>query len=113
MLAWALYTEHTRAIFGMMALVGVGTGLRFMSAPLHGVGYFRKQRTAVIGLIGVSIPLGGTVGLTIMSAVFNNTSGMDADADFSHIRDQAPQVQEESKRMAKVRVTFLAEKTSS
>jgi hypothetical protein len=29
-LAWALYTEHTPTIFGMMALTGAGTGLRFM-----------------------------------------------------------------------------------
>lgn len=29
-LAWALWTEHTPTIFGMMALTGGGTGLRLM-----------------------------------------------------------------------------------
>ena len=109
MLAWAMYRQHTATIFGMMALVGVGTGLRYMAAPLHGVGHFRKHRAAVIGLLAVAIPLGGTIGLTIMSTVFNNTSGLDYDDDFSHIRDQAPETMKESKRMAKVRAIFHKE----
>jgi hypothetical protein len=29
-LAWALYAGHAPTIFGMMALTGAGTGLRFM-----------------------------------------------------------------------------------
>lgn len=29
-LAYALWTEHTSTVFGMMALTGAGTGLRFM-----------------------------------------------------------------------------------
>lgn len=31
MLAWALYHEDTPTIYGMMALTGVGTGVRFLS----------------------------------------------------------------------------------
>ena len=102
LVAWAMYTEHKPTVFGMMGLVGVGAGLRFMAAPLHGVGHFRKHRAAVIGLMAVAIPFGGTIGLTIMSAVFNNTSGLNADADFSHIRHEAAELQAESKQMAKM-----------
>lgn len=29
-MAWALYSQHTASIFGMMALTGAGTGMRFM-----------------------------------------------------------------------------------
>ena len=29
-IAWALYSEHTPTIYGMMALTGAGTGLRMM-----------------------------------------------------------------------------------
>lgn len=105
-LAWAMYIEHKATIFGMMGLVGAGTGLRFMAAPLHGVGHFRKHRAAVIGLMAVAIPFGGTIGLTIMSTVFNNTSGLDSNADFSHIRDESPELQAESKRMAKMGVVW-------
>jgi hypothetical protein len=101
-----MYTGHTGTIFGMMALTGVGSGLRFMAAPLHGVGQFRQDRAAVIGLLAVSIPFGGTIGLTIMSAVFNNTSGLDANADFSHFRDAAPDVAEELKEKAKMGVVW-------
>lgn len=30
LLAWALWTEHNPTVYGMMALTGVGTGLRIM-----------------------------------------------------------------------------------
>lgn len=30
LLAWALWSEHKPTIFGMIALTGTGTGLRFM-----------------------------------------------------------------------------------
>lgn len=106
LLAWAMWAERKATIFGMMALVGVGTGLRFMAAPLHGVGYFRKHRAAVIGLMAVAFPFGGTIGLTIMATIFNNTSGLDSDADFSNIRHQPPEMQVESKRLAKMGVVW-------
>ena len=102
LLAWAMHTEKSPTVFGMMALVGVGTGLRFMAAPLHGVGRFRNHRAAVIGLMAVAIPLGGTIGLTVMSTVFNNASGHDVDTDFSHIRQETPDMQAEPKEKAKV-----------
>lgn len=87
-LAYGLYTEHRPTIFGLMAMVGAGTGLRFMASPLHGIGLFRHQRATVIGLFALAIPLGGTIGLTIMSTVFNNTSGLNSNSsDFSKLRD--------------------------
>ncbi|PWI73841.1 hypothetical protein PCL_09117 [Purpureocillium lilacinum] len=85
-LAWALYMERTATVFGMMALVGCGMGLRFMVAPLHGIGIFKAHRAAVIGLMAVAVPFGGTIGLTVMSTVFNNTSGLDSKhSDFSRL----------------------------
>lgn len=106
MLAYAMYTERSSTVFGMMALVGFGTGLRFMSAPLHGVGIFRKQRAAVIGLLSVAFPLGGTLGLTIMSTVFNNTSQFESGTDFSAIRDLPPAMQAEYKQSAKMGIVW-------
>ena len=85
-LAWALYMERTATVFGMMALVGCGMGLRFMVAPLHGIGIFKAHRAAVTGLMAVAVPFGGTIGLTVMSTVFNNTSGLDSKhSDFSRL----------------------------
>lgn len=106
MLAYAMYTERSATVFGMMALVGFGTGLRFMSAPLHGVGIFRKHRASVIGLLSVAFPLGGTIGLTIMSTVFNNTSRFDSDTNFSTIRELPPDLQAEYKRSAKMGIVW-------
>ena len=102
MVAYAMYTESSPTIFGMMALVGMGTGLRFMSAPLHGIGIFRKDRAAVIGLLSLAFPLGGTIGLTIMSTVFNNTSNFDSSGDFSAIRDLPSALQTEYKESVKM-----------
>ncbi|KAF4447358.1 hypothetical protein F53441_9102 [Fusarium austroafricanum] len=82
-LAWAIWADRLSVIYGMMALVGCGSGMRFMASPLHGIGLFRHLRASVIGLMAVAIPFGGTIGLTIMSTVFNNTSGLDSHSDFS------------------------------
>jgi hypothetical protein len=102
MVAYAMYTEQSPLIFGMMALVGMGTGLRLMSAALHGIGIFRKDRAAVIGLLSLAFPLGGTIGLTIMSTVFNNTSNFDSSGDFSAIRDLPSALQAEYKESVKM-----------
>ncbi|EFQ33363.1 major facilitator superfamily transporter [Colletotrichum graminicola M1.001] len=75
LLAWAINTEHDPTVYGMMALTGVGTGLRMMPVQLHGIGYFPRKIAAVISLMAVAYPFGGTLGLTIMTTVFNNTSG--------------------------------------
>jgi hypothetical protein len=44
--------------------------------PLHGIGFFPKDIAAVVSLIAVAVPFGGTLGLTIMATVFNNVSGI-------------------------------------
>uniref|UniRef100_A0A8H7NDY3 Major facilitator superfamily (MFS) profile domain-containing protein n=2 Tax=Bionectria ochroleuca TaxID=29856 RepID=A0A8H7NDY3_BIOOC len=85
MMAYALYTESSPTIFGMMALVGAGGGLRMMASPLHGV---------------------GTIGLTIMSTVFNNVSNLETDGDFSAIRNMDPIAQQAAKHSAKMGVVW-------
>ncbi|KAF5605930.1 multidrug transporter [Fusarium pseudoanthophilum] len=88
-LAWAIYANRLSVIYGMMALVGCGSGMRFMASPLHGIGLFRHLRASVIGLMAVAIPFGGTIGLTIMSTVFNNTSGLSSHSDFSSMHSSS------------------------
>ncbi|TLS25964.1 hypothetical protein PpBr36_07455 [Pyricularia pennisetigena] len=80
MLAWALYHEDTPTIYGMMALTGVGTGVRFLSVQLHAIGSFRNRIATVVSLLAVTLPFGGTLGLTIMTTVFNNESGIGSDS---------------------------------
>ncbi|XXG97725.1 hypothetical protein Hte_004034 [Hypoxylon texense] len=84
MLAWALYFEHTATIYGMMALTGAGTGLRFMPGSLHSIGFFPGHIATVISVMAVSTTFGGTIALTIMSTVFNNTSGISRDSPFQN-----------------------------
>ncbi|POR32304.1 Major facilitator superfamily transporter [Tolypocladium paradoxum] len=106
-LAWAIYMDRMATILGMMALVGCGMGLRFMVAPLHGIGIFKSHRASVIGLMAVAVPFGGTIGLTIMSTVFNNTSGLDAKhSDFSSLQDQPDAMREQAIYDAKMGVVW-------
>lgn len=84
MMAWALYFEHTPTIYGMMALTGAGTGLRFMPGSLHGIGFFPKHISSVVSITGVCTTFGGTIALTIMSTVFNNTSGISRSSPFQN-----------------------------
>lgn len=71
-LTWALNKGHTPTIYGMMALSGVGTGLRSMPGTLHGIGFFPNHITSVISVFSFAILLGGAVGMTLMESVFNN-----------------------------------------
>lgn len=106
-LTWALYNGHEPTIFGMMALVGVGIGMRFMVSPLHGIGIFKQHRATIIGLMAVAVPLGGTIGLTVMSALFNNTSGLDAKhSDFSKLHDLTPELRASALHNVKMGVVW-------
>ncbi|KAK7415824.1 hypothetical protein QQX98_005606 [Neonectria punicea] len=107
LLGWAIYVERLGTIYGMMALVGCGTGLRFMASPLHGIGLFKDLRASVIGLMAVAVPFGGTIGLTIMSTVFNNTSGLDSnESDFSQIQSQPKDIRDQAIHDAKMGVVW-------
>ncbi|KAJ9132255.1 MFS general substrate transporter [Pleurostoma richardsiae] len=75
-LAWAIYSEKTSVLYGMMALTGAGTGLRFMPGSLHAIGIFPDHIATVVSLMSLALPFGGTVALTVMATVFNNTSGI-------------------------------------
>ena len=62
--------------FAGQPLTGAGTGLRLMPASLHAVGFFPQHVATVVSLMAVALPLGGMIALTVMSAVFNNNSGI-------------------------------------
>jgi len=105
-LAYALYIEHTPTIFGMMAMTGAGTGLRFMPGSLHAIGFFPNNLATVVSFMGVALPFGGTVALTIMATVFNNTSGIGSTSslrDFSTLSNLSPEVLHQVQQNAKVR----------
>jgi hypothetical protein len=76
-LAWAVKAAQTNVIYGMMALVGFGIGSRMNPASLHGLAYFPAMTAQISCLVSFALPFGGLVGLTIMSTVFTNKSGID------------------------------------
>jgi len=43
LLAVAFSMQNTSFVYGMLALAGLGTGVRFMPGTLHGVGYYPKK----------------------------------------------------------------------
>ncbi|KAI1649629.1 MFS general substrate transporter [Daldinia loculata] len=97
MMAYALYFEHSPTIYGMMALTGAGTGLRFMPCSLHAVGFFPDHVATVISVMAVATTFGGTLALTIMSAVFNNTSDISKDSPFQNDYDALHKLPDEIK----------------
>ncbi|KAF4985056.1 hypothetical protein FDECE_16856 [Fusarium decemcellulare] len=104
-LTWALWKEHDPTVYGMMVLTGVGIGVRLVPVPLHGMAYFPKRIAAVISLMEVSDPFGGTLGLTIMTTVLNNVAGVgdlgDSNYDFSELPDVGKDEIEDLKNRAK------------
>ncbi|KAK6532091.1 hypothetical protein TWF694_003253 [Orbilia ellipsospora] len=72
LLTYALRTRNVAMVNGFLALSGVGTGIRFMPGTLHAVGMEPKRIARVVSLMGFVLPLGGTLGLTMMGSVFNN-----------------------------------------
>ncbi|KAL2105453.1 hypothetical protein VUR80DRAFT_8363 [Thermomyces stellatus] len=91
MLAWALYVERSPVIMGMMALVGVGSGFRLLCLTIHAIGMFPDHVATVVSLVAVANPLGGTLGHTMMSTVFNNVVNLgstdDLTSDLESFRD--------------------------
>lgn len=43
---------------------------------IHAIGMFPDQVATVVSLVAVASPLGGTIGHTMMSTVFNNVVGL-------------------------------------
>ncbi|KAG4430010.1 hypothetical protein IFR05_014505 [Cadophora sp. M221] len=98
-LASALNSGNLHLIYGMLALTGVGTGIRLMPGTLHGVGYFPKSISHIVSLMALANTLGGTLATTIMLNIFNGTlqkNGIDfgsfsgGSESFDAIRGLAP-----------------------
>ncbi|PYI03658.1 MFS multidrug transporter [Aspergillus sclerotiicarbonarius CBS 121057] len=78
MVAYAVSAQNTNLLCGMMVVTGVGVGLRLMPASLHTVGVWPERVASAMSLMQVALPFGGTLGLTIMTSVFNNKFGNSA-----------------------------------
>jgi hypothetical protein len=72
MLAVVLGWGKVATIYGILALSGVGTGIRMMPGTLHGVGYFPKDIASIVSMMSLSVSVGGVFSLTLMFTIFNN-----------------------------------------
>jgi len=93
LLAIAINANHLGLIYGMLALTGVGTGLRMMpgkhslpilqsiqksdrrTGTLHGIAYHPDAIASIVSLMSLALTLGGTLATTIMLNIFNNVLG--------------------------------------
>lgn len=80
LLAHALTTQETGLILGMLALTGVGTGIRLMPGTLHAVAMYPNLIAPMVSMLLLASSIGGALGLTIMDNIFN---GHLANAGFS------------------------------
>jgi hypothetical protein len=71
-LTYAVSIRHGTMVSVFLAISGAGTGLRFMPVVLHAAGTWSKRVPAIQSLLSVMIPLGETIGISMMGAVFSN-----------------------------------------
>ncbi|KAF2266771.1 MFS general substrate transporter [Lojkania enalia] len=70
--SFAITSRRGPLVSGMLALAGVGTGLRFMPVALHAVGTWPTRIASIQSLLSFMIPFGETIGISMMGAVFTN-----------------------------------------
>lgn len=71
-LTWAISARHTTLVSVFLAIAGGGTGLRFMPVVLHAAGIWPSRLAAMQSVLSFTLPLGETIGISMMGAVFSN-----------------------------------------
>ncbi|KAJ4990016.1 MFS multidrug transporter [Stagonosporopsis vannaccii] len=71
-LTYAVSIRHGTLVSVFLAISGAGTGLRFMPVVLHAAGIWSTRIPAIQSLLSFILPLGETVGISMMGAVFTN-----------------------------------------
>lgn len=72
LITWAVNQRHKSVVNGMLALAGVGTGLRFMPVVLHAAGIWPTRLASIMSLLSFTIPFGGTIAISMMGSVYTN-----------------------------------------
>lgn len=71
-LTYAVSIRHGTLVSVFLAISGAGTGLRFMPVVLHAAGIWSTRVPAMQSMLSFVLPLGETVGISMMGAVFTN-----------------------------------------
>jgi hypothetical protein len=72
LLTHSVSIRHTTRVSVFLAVAGAGTGLRFMPVALHAAGIWSTRISSVQSLLSFMLPLGETIGISMMGAVFSN-----------------------------------------
>ncbi|KAF2637038.1 MFS general substrate transporter [Massarina eburnea CBS 473.64] len=72
LMTWAISSRQKTLVNVFLAVAGAGTGLRFMPIVLHAAGIWPKRIAAIQSVLSFTLPLGETIGISMMGAVFSN-----------------------------------------
>jgi len=72
LLTWAVSNRKTTLVNVFLGVAGAGTGLRFMPVVLHAAGIWPSRIVAIQSVLSFTLPLGETIGISMMGAVFGN-----------------------------------------
>lgn len=71
-MTWAIYARNTTLVNVFLAVAGAGTAFRFMPVVLHAAGIWPTRLAAMQSVLSFTLPLGETLGISMMGAVFSN-----------------------------------------
>jgi predicted MFS family arabinose efflux permease len=72
LLTYSISIQNQVMVKGFLAVAGAGTGLRFMPVVLHAAGVWSDRIPSMQSLLSFMLPLGETIGISMMGAVFSN-----------------------------------------
>jgi hypothetical protein len=72
LLTYSISIRHQTMVKVFLAISGAGTGLRFMPVVLHAAGVWSTRIPSMQSLLSFMLPLGETIGISMMGAVFSN-----------------------------------------
>ncbi|EMD91349.1 hypothetical protein COCHEDRAFT_1135779, partial [Bipolaris maydis C5] len=72
LLTYSVSIRNTVMVNVFLAVSGAGTGLRFMPVALHAAGVWSTRVPSMQSLLSFMLPLGETVGISMMGSVFSN-----------------------------------------
>jgi hypothetical protein len=84
LLTYAVSIRDQTLVKVFLAVAGAGTGIRLMPVVLHAAGIWSTRISNVQSLLSFMLPLGQTIGISMMGSVFSNKLGK----YLSHIASQ-------------------------
>jgi hypothetical protein len=72
LLTYSISIRNQTLVKVFLGVAGAGTGLRFMPIVLHAAGIWSTRIPSVQSLLSFMLPLGETIGISMMGSVFSN-----------------------------------------